>query len=383
MLEKLIGLIDCDSFFVSCEQAVDPRLKGLPVVVTTGERGCVVSRSKEAKAVGVKMGVPVFMDRKEHSGIIYIQAHRALYTETSKRVMSIIKNYSPVVEVSSIDEAYIDLTGTERLYKSSPEGIARMIRDEIRQKTDIPVSVGISSTKTLAKLACDKSKKANGILYVGEAARRELLRHTPIEEICGIGKSGAKTLKMTGIFTAAELAEAPDGLLKKAAGKNGLSIKYELSGISVRPVEAAERQPKSIQDTAALSDFSRDKATLKEALSGHAREACRRLRRHNGYCAVVSVMLRTKDFRIFETRTRLPFATNAEEDVIKAALSLLNELFDPRTTYRSVGIMLENLDYGNQSDLFQKTLHRDSPLDRAIDELEAKFGTRIIKRNNL
>lgn len=380
MTERLIGLIDCDSFFVSCEQAADPRLKGLPIVVTTGERGCVISRSKEAKALGVKMGVPVFMDRREHSGIIYIQAHRALYSETSKRVMNIVKNYSPVVEVSSIDEAYIDLTGTERLYKTNPEGIARIIRDEIRQRTDIPVSVGISSTKTLAKLACDKSKKANGILYVGETSRRELLEHTLIEEICGIGRSGAKTLKMAGIFTAAELAAAPDGLLKKAAGKNGLSMKYELSGISVRPVETAERQPKSVQDTAALDDFSRDKSTLKEALRGHVREACRRLRSHNGYCAVVGIMLRTKDFRIFETRERLSFATNAEADVLKTALSLLDKLFNPRTAYRSVGVMLENLDYGNQSDMFQGTLRRDSPLDRAIDELEAKFGTHVIHR---
>ena len=141
-MNKLIALIDCDSFFVSCEQVADPSLKGLPVVVTTGERGCIVSRSKEAKALGVKMGAPVFMDRKEHSGIIYIRARHSFYSAVSKRVMETVKKFSPVVEVSSIDEAYIDLTGTERLYKATPEEIARrMLKTLAKQLKELGTEI--------------------------------------------------------------------------------------------------------------------------------------------------------------------------------------------------------------------------------------------------
>lgn len=381
-MNKLIALIDCDSFFVSCEQAADPSLKGLPVVVTTGERGCIVSRSKEAKALGVKMGAPVFMDRKEHSGIIYICARHSFYSAVSKRVMETVKKFSPVVEVSSIDEAYIDLTGTERLYKATPEEIARRIRDEIKSETDIPVSVGISLTKTLAKLACDKSKSSGDILYINDFNRREILKSAQTEEICGIGKSAARSLKMIGIFSAYELLNAPDTLLRKAGGKNILDLKYELSGIMAYPIEYTEKPPKSIQDTSALPDFTHRKEDLKHALRSHVHRAARRLRGLGGFCNVAGLMLRTKEFRVFEKRTRLNFGTNSEDEIFSALLLLLNELYDVCQTYRSIGVMLESLSYGNQSDLFQNTVYHDSALDKALDEIESKYGKGAIKRGN-
>lgn len=379
-MEKLIGLIDCDSFFVSCEQAVNPRLKGLPVVVTTGDRGCVVSRSKEAKALGVKMGIPVFMDKKEHSGVVYIRGNKGLYSRISKRVMEIIRNYSPVVEVSSIDEAYIDLTGTERMYKLPPEAIAQKIREEIKEKTDIPVSAGLGLTKTLAKLACDKSKRSNGILHIGKDNLSDVLKDTMIEEVCGIGKACARTLKMLGIFTAADLVATPDTVLKRAAGKTGQDMKYELSGMCVHPVDCRPKPPQSVQDTAALEDFSRDKAVLKRAMRRHIHNSCRRMRLHDGFCTVAGLMLRTKDFHVFMQRRRLPCPTNAESDVCQVLDALLDEMFDPARIYRSVGVTLEGLDYDQDTDLFRCASRHDSKLDKAIDELEMKFGTGIIKR---
>ena len=156
--QKYIALIDCDSFFVSCEQKRDEGLKGKPVSVVSGERGCVISRSKEAKKLGVKMGMPLFQAKEQFPQGIYINADHYLYTVISKQIMTILKDMSPNVQVYSIDEAFVDLTGLTKAYKMNYFKIAKYIQDKILEEVDIPVSIGISRSKTLAKLASDYSK---------------------------------------------------------------------------------------------------------------------------------------------------------------------------------------------------------------------------------
>ena len=156
--QKVIALVDCDSFFVSCEQKRNPELKGKPVCVLSNNDGCVISRSREAKKMGVRMGEPYFMCKKEHPKAIYITADHEYYSFVSHQVMTILKDFSPLVQIYSVDEAFVDLTGLTKLYKRNYKKLAIYLRQRVLEEADIPVSIGVSSTKTLAKLASDKSK---------------------------------------------------------------------------------------------------------------------------------------------------------------------------------------------------------------------------------
>ena len=214
--QKCIALIDCDSFFVSCERRLNPELKELPVSVVSGERGCVISRSKEAKMLGVPMGIPLFQAVERYPECIYITANHHAYTKISKQVMGILKNYSPNVEVYSIDEAFVDFTGLTKLYRKNYFKLAEDIQAKIMQETAIPVSIGVSSTKTLAKLASDKSKNTRRhICLAGKCARKELLLHTDIQEVWGIGRKLGVKLRGLGIRNALDYIEKDDEKLIK------------------------------------------------------------------------------------------------------------------------------------------------------------------------
>ena len=156
--ERYIALVDCDSFFCSCERKLNPALKGKPVCVVTGERGCVVARSKEAKAMGIKMGEPVFMALRDYPKCIYVTANHYNYLKISKEVMSILQSLSPQVEVYSIDEAFLDVTKLMGVYKKNYFDFAKFVQDKILKEVDIPVSIGVSKSKTLAKIASYKAR---------------------------------------------------------------------------------------------------------------------------------------------------------------------------------------------------------------------------------
>ena len=163
--QKVIALVDCDSFFVSCEQKRNPELKNKPVCVLSNPDGCVISRSKEAKQMGVRMGEPYFMAKKEHAKAIYPVADHEYYGLVSHQVMSVLQDFSPYVQIYSVDEAFVDLTGLQRLYKKNYYELAQMLRQRVLDEVDIPVSIGISSSKTLAKLASDKAKNVESHIY--------------------------------------------------------------------------------------------------------------------------------------------------------------------------------------------------------------------------
>ena len=196
---KVIALVDCDSFFVSCEQKVNPELKGKPVCVLSNKDGCVISRSKEAKKMGVRMGQPYFLAKNEFPDAIYVSCHHDLYGEISAEVMAVLREFSPNVQVYSVDEAFVELTGLKSLYKKNYLELALFIREQINEKVDIPVSIGVSSTKTLAKLASDKAKKSDtGVYLISNKKILQELQNTKIEEIWGIGKNLTVLFKKSG-----------------------------------------------------------------------------------------------------------------------------------------------------------------------------------------
>lgn len=390
--QKYLALVDCDSFFVSCEQKRNTNLKGQPVCVLSNNDGCVISRSKEAKKMGVKMGEPFFMAKKDHPKAIYITADHEYYKEVSNHIMSILKNFSPFVQIYSIDEAFIDLTGLTRLYKRNYYKLAKHLRFKILEEVDIPVSIGVSSTKTLSKLASDKAKNiSDGIYLIGKQKIKKELRHTNIEEIWGIGRRLTKNLKRHGVLTAEELVEKTDKWLDSKIGIHGIEMRHELLGEMVSTVTNEVKTPKSIQNTRAFGMFTNDFNFIKNELNKHIHTSCRKLRKYETKCLQIGVMLRTKDFRVFYTKQDLITPTDFELEISNLAINLLKEIYNPNILYRSTGVILDKI--GEQG-TEQLSLYSDNTIEtkkknlaKCFDKLESKFGKNIVQtgftiRNN-
>lgn len=382
--KNVIALVDCDSFFVSCEQAVNPDLKGKPVCVMSGRGQCVISRSKEAKKLGIKMGMPYFQIEGKMKQSYFINANHDLYSDISREVMAVLKDFSPTVEVYSIDEAFVELTGLEKLYKKNYFEIATMIRQEILERVDIPVSIGVSSSKSLAKLASDKAKNfENGVFYVESRSIMPLLQKTSIDEIWGIGKNLSLMLRKNGILTAYELVSQDDIWLDKQIGIRGLEMKHELLGEMVSVVSSQEKLPKSIQKTSALAKFSSDKDYLKNSINYHIHRACVKLRKINAKCKVVSLFLRTKDFKIICEKKALTVPTDFEMEISDIIFALLDKIYRSDILYRSTGVILEDFEFntGSQMSLFddEQNKSRKEKLSGCFDKLEEKFGKDIIQ----
>lgn len=390
--QKYLALVDCDSFFVSCEQKRNTNLKGQPVCVLSNNDGCVISRSKEAKKMGIKMGEPFFMAKKDHPKAIYITADHEYYKEVSNRIMSILKNFSPFVQIYSIDEAFIDLTGLTRLYKRNYYKLAKHLRSKILEEVDIPVSIGVSSTKTLSKLASDKAKNiSDGIYLIGKQKIKKELRHTNIEEIWGIGRRLTKNLKRHGVLTAEELVEKTDKWLDSKIGIHGIEMRHELLGEMVSTVTNEVKAPKSIQNTRAFGMFTNDFNFIKNELNKHIHTSCRKLRKYETKCLQIGVILRTKDFRVFYTKQDLITPTDFELEISNLAINLLKEIYNPNILYRSTGVILDKI--GEQG-TEQLSLYSDNTIEtkkknlaKCFDKLESKFGKNIVQtgftiRNN-
>lgn len=383
----IIALIDCDSFFVSCERKLNPELKGLPVSVVSGERGCVIARSREAKNLGVPMGIPLFQAIEKFPECLYIPANHYAYTIISKSVMEILKSYSPNVQVYSIDEAFVDFTGLTKLYKKNYFKLAREIQCRIADEIDIPVTIGVSTSKTLAKLASDKAKNTKTrIALAGHLTKTELLKRTEIDEVWGIGRKLGAKLRGYGIKTAYDYIQRDDGWIQKRFGKNGLLTKSELLGIMVSPITNEIELPKSISDTKSFLEFTSDLNFLKNELLIHIHNCCKRLRKIDCKCSTIGVILKTKDFKTFYEKVSLDnlgITLNFEFDVSKIAFELLDKMYDSSVLYRSIGIVLENF---NQNSQEQLTLFDNNPkkeknekLGKSLDILEQKFGRNIVR----
>lgn len=382
--KNVIALVDCDSFFVSCEQKVNPELKGKPVCVMSARGQCVISRSKEAKALGIRMGMPYFQVEGKMKEATFINASHDLYGNVSREVMSILKEFSPNVEVYSIDEAFVDLTGLERLYKKNYLEIAEMIRAEIKEQVDIPVSIGVSSTKSLAKLASDKAKKLEeGIFLIGSRKILPVLERTSIDEIWGIGRNLSALLRKNGILTAYELVKQSDIWLNKQIGIRGLEMKHELLGEMVSPVSNEIKLPKSIQKTSAMAKFTSDKEYIKNSLNYHIHRACVKLRRLNAKCHGIGLMLRTKDFKVYYDKRVLNQATSFELEISDIIFEMLEDMYNPNILYRSTGVTLDSFVYNNEAQLSlfanNEEENKKEKLSKCFDKLEEKFGKDIIQ----
>lgn len=381
MFSRKIILVDGNNFFASCEQMVNPALREKPVCVLSNNDGCVIARSKEAKLLGIKMGMPYFMAKKSFPDAIYLSSNFALYHEISQRMMQLLHNYSDKVDVYSIDEAFLDVTGVEKLFKLSYFDLASLIKKDIYEKIGINVSVGVASSKILAKLANHKAKNKNGVYLIQDNLIYNELENLPVEEVWGVGKNLARTLRAYGIFYAHEILLKDDDFYKKVFGKKGLELKYELSGKSVIPLTGVAEKPKSIQKTRAFPEFSADKEYIKTELLMHLHNVCKKLRAYNLETSTIAVMLRTKDFRVYYKDLKLEKLTNSEIILENKVFSLFEEMYQKNIVYRSSGVLAFSLTDAEKLQLSffeDETLSKSKKVSGVIDKLEDKFGRGII-----
>lgn len=388
MTKRVIALVDCNNFFVACERLRKPELIDIPVCVLSNNDGCVVSRSNEAKRMGVEMGAPYFICKHQFKKVKFLSGDLTYYCEISKRVMDKLYDYTPDVEIYSIDEAFLDLTGLRKTFNCSYEEIAERIVKEIKNEIGIDVSVGLSYSKVLAKLANDKAKKLQKIKIdrktykIGYRDIQKELKETLISDVWGVGKNTTALLKKYLIQTCADFISQDDIWIKKNLGKIGLELKQELLGNSIHKIETIASAPKSISRSESFKEFQKDKKYIINELTSHIHKVCKKLRSENLLTSCIGVMLRTKDFQVFDTKINLINSTNTEFELADKAKEILDKMFVDGVLYRSVGFFATKLTSQNsqQISLFDgEKINKKQELSKSWDKLEEKFGKGIIK----
>ena len=290
----MYALVDCNNFYASCERVFNPRLRHRPVVVLSNNDGCVVARSNEAKALGFKTGDPYFKVKAQvaRHGVAVCSSNYTLYGDMSHRVVQTLQQLAPIVEVYSIDEAFLDLKG---FTGDAIAALAAHIRRTVKTWTGIPVSVGIGPTKTLAKAASRIAKKnpeANGVWsLITPASQHDALSQLPVGDVWGIGPQWSKRLEGEGITTALALTQQPDDWLKKNLTVVGLRTTWELRGTPCIPMEAAPSPRKGIVVSRSFSRRLTEMEPLREALAGYATRVAEKLRRERRHARQMMIFL--------------------------------------------------------------------------------------------
>lgn len=381
MKQKTIIHVDGNNFFASCEILMNPSLKSKPVCVLSNNDGCVIARSYEAKKLGVPMGIPYFISKNQFQGIVYLSADFSLYHEISSRMMKLLYRYSDKVDIYSIDEAFIDASGVDNVFGLSKDELAEKIKKDIETEIGISVSVGVAPTKMLAKLATHKAKKNKGYYVIEPDLIPYELQNIKTEDIWGIGKNTARSLRKYGIFYAHEILLKDDEFFKFNYGKKGLELKYELSGRSVIPLTGIAEKPKSIQRTRAFPEFSSDKDYIKTEIMMHLHNVCKKLRENNLMTSSIAVMLRTKDFHISYLDEKLECMTNSEIQLTQVALKLFEKMYIKGITYRSSGVLAFSLSDTQKTQLglfTNEKLEKSQKLADLIDKVEGKYGKGVL-----
>ena len=388
MKKKVFALIDCNAFYVSCERVFNPKLNNKPVVALSNNDGCIIARSKEAKALGIKMGVPLFKvkDIVERENVIVFSSNYTLYADMSRRVMNIISEFTPSIEVYSIDEAFIELTNMNVDYES----YVRQMRKVILQYTGIPVSIGVASTKTLTKVANHIAKDDESLEGVCSLIQHEnldqVLEDTNVADVWGVGRQLSKKLIANGIFNAKLLKNCEDAWVRKMMSVNGLKTVSELREISCLDLEETSATRKSCCTTRSFGKPLINLEDIEQAVTTFARRATERIRGENLIASTVSVFLRTNPFdrnRYYSnsSTTTLSYPTYDTVQIVKTALQLTKIIFRENYKYKKAGVLLSGFyEKGTETkDLFSEARYRSPKLMSAVDQINERYGSDTIQ----
>ena len=393
-MKTRFALVDCNNFYASCERVFDPRLIGRTLAILSNNDGCVIARSEEVKRLGVPMGAPAHEHKAtfEKNAVVVMSSNYALYGDMSARVMETLRPCVPVMEVYSIDEAFLALEDWQGVE------FARELRARVRQWTGIPVSIGIGPTKTLAKIAnriAKKTPELGGVLDLGLVRDVDaLLARIPCEDIWGIGKRLARRLAAGGIHTARDLKHGEAAWVRKTLGVVGERIRLELQGVSCLALEEVPAPKKGIASAKSFGRPVESLRELEEALATYTARAAEKLRAGRLLARQVHVFVATNPFSARQpqysagAQTALVRPSNHTPDLIAAALELLREIYRPGHQYKKTGIFVTDLiaESDLQPDLFDaapEAAGRIRELDRIVDGLNRKLGRNAIRYGSM
>jgi DNA polymerase V len=387
----MIALVDCNNFYASCERAFDPTLKDKPVIVLSNNDGCVIARSDEAKALGIKMAQPAHMINEllKANNVQVFSSNYTLYGDMSKRVHTILRTFVERIEVYSIDECFLDLSNYP--YQDLTT-LALTIRNTVIQQTGIPVSVGIGSTKTLAKMAnryAKKKKKEVGVHYAKTKEEvEEMLAFAEVGDVWGIGRQHEKFLLQNGFNTALDLAKAPEEWVRKNMTVVSQRMLNELRGVSCIKWEDLPANRKNICTSRSFGSLVTSKSVIKQAIAAHTAACAMKLRKERSCAKRLHVFIRTNPFRgkdsqYFASRDiELPVATNSSSELIKYAMKGLELIFEPGYNYQKAGVIVLDLipETQIQLGLFDKRdRQKEKQLMMALDKTNKAFGKDIVR----
>lgn len=381
---KQIALVDCNSFYASCERVFRPDLKGKPIIVLSNNDGCVIAMSPEAKQMGIKRGDPYFKREEEilKLGVSVFSSNYTLYDDFSKRIMKILTMFSPDIDIYSIDEAFLILSDEQETFEKQAEKII----NTVYKWTGIPVSVGVGPTKTLAKIANHIGKKRDKVCCPTKEEWHDILKITPVSEVWGIGKKTSQKLNLYNIVSAADLINKKDLWVKKNLTISGLKTVYELRGIPSIKSQDNIVNKKGIMSSKSFSSVVPDIESLLEAASDYATTAVEKMREQNCSCTVIQTSINTNYFREQDeqyynsTVTTLSWPTCYTPDVIKVVHSQIEKLYTPGYNYKKVSVFLSGFVDLNKSqiDLFHQEDPRKASIMQAVSDLNKKFGKNTV-----
>lgn len=377
MHKPVYALVDCNNFYASCEKLFRPDLRHTPVVVLSNNDGCVVARSREAKALGIKMGVPAHQIKDEirRYGIQVFSSNYTLYGDMSRRVMTTLEQLAPRVDVYSIDEAFLDLTGLDQVV--SFEDFGRQVRATIQHNIGMPVCVGIAPTRTLAKLANHAAKKypaTGGVVDLTDPARqRRLMAQVVVEDVWGVGRKLCVKLQAMGIGTALQLADADPATLRKKFSVVLERTARELNGIACVPWEDLPPAKQQIMCSRSFGQPLQKLSDLEEAVTHFAARAAEKLRGGGQYAGALMVFIRTNPFKASAPQysrsasVRLVTPSHDTRVIVQQALNLLRTVYRDGFDYAKAGVMLGELvrESGIQGDLFDSAAGQTADSERS------------------
>jgi len=375
---RVIAHLDFDAFFAAVEENRDPSLRGKPVIVGGGERGVVSTANYVARRYGVHSAMPLRTARRLCPHGVYLTGHHQLYQDYSRRLMAMLDGYSPLVEQMSLDEAYVDLTGTEQLF-GPPVRTARLIQQRVAEDLRLSISVGLATNKLVAKVASDY-RKPGGFTVVPPAREAEFLAPLPVEKLPGVGPTLLEQLRDRGVATVGDLARVPPHLLRLSFGEWGELLAHRARGEDLRRVTPRE-EVKSISREHTFEEDVCDVSLLESTLVSLTEDVCRRLRRKRLEARTVTVKIRYSDFVTHTCSHTLFRPLDVDEMFFEEVLALFRQGRRRRYHLRLVGVGLSNLvPRAWQDDLFDQELPLLRELDLKLDAIREKYGKEAVRR---
>ena len=390
----MYALVDCNNFYASCERVFQPKFNGKPVAILSNNDGCVISRSNEAKAVGIPMGAPAFQIKElvKEKNVQLFSSNYVLYGDLSNRVMAILGQFTPNLEIYSIDEAFLNFDG---LTLSDYHDYGIQMKTRVQKWVGIPVCIGFAETKALSKVANKIAKKfqdrTKGVYVIdSEEKRIKALKWTKIEDVWGIGHRMNKKMKAKNIVTALDFtAPQHEAWIKKEMGVVGMRLKYELEGKSVLDLEPIVDQKKSIATTRSFPKQIADFDLLRERVATFAAVCAEKLRKQNSCCHTIIVMLVVDKHTVqtskyyFNMAVTLPYGSNSTLTISNAAISMLKKLHqgNEHLKFKKAGVIVTELIDENkkQLQLFDEENPKHLLLMKVMDGLNKKIGDKKVK----